>query len=411
MARRKILIALVLAVALLGGGVGVLGSSNSYQLSVLMPTADGTFTGGKVMMRGQRVGTITDVGVLDDKALVTAEIDSQYAPVHSGTSARVSWDSVVGSRVLEILPGAVTNPPLPSGRMIESKTERVEIGDVVAMFDGPTRRRVQELVKGLNETLVGREGAVRATLKTAGPAVGALGEVLRAVGQDGPAIRDLVKRVHAMVEQMAQRDTELRETVGNLGQFTFSMARKQESVKEVFDELPRTLRAAKTTLDVVPGTVNATVPLLKDLEPATKQLPGIAANLSPVLRELRPTVANLKPTLVSTHGLLDRTPRLLDVAHGTLPDVEQAATTLQPGVAFLRPYTPELAGWLSNWTSLFASYNSAGNYGRVHIPVSATSFNDSPVPVLPPGLRQIERPAPGSNAGQPWRDANGDGIR
>ncbi|WP_245818890.1 MlaD family protein [Haloechinothrix alba] len=394
---------------LLAAGAGLVAfGAKSYEVQVLMPTADGTFVGGQVVLRGQEVGEITELGTQGDKALITATVDEEHAPLPAGTTARVSWESLLGTRVLELLPGQQKNPALRSGSMIESNIERVELDDVLAMLDEPTRDRVQGLVKQLNQTLQGREKEVGDTLNTAGPAVQAVGEVMRAVGEDGPAIRNLVKRLHAMTSELAPRRSELEQTVQNLGRLTSATAGKQEQLRTALAELPSTVREATTTLDRVPRTVDATVPLLRDLRPAAERLPSVARNLSPVLAELRPTLGDLKPTLASANSLLRYTPGLLDATHATLPGVDDAVTTLQPAVAFLRPYAPELTGWLTNWASVFANQNSSGNIGRILVSLSGTSLNNG---VLPPGMKQDPEPAPGSIAGQPWVDANGDGMR
>ncbi|GAA5129767.1 MlaD family protein [Haloechinothrix salitolerans] len=407
MARLRWASVAVVMVLVAAGGVVAFGGQ-SYQLNVLMPTADGAYAGGQVLVHGQQAGRITEVGIQDDKALVTVDIDEEYAPLHAGTSARISWESLLGHRVLELLPGPGENPALPSGKMIESTQERVELDDVLTMLDGPTRKRAQALVKQLNLTLRDSEKDVRATVKSAGPAVRALGEVMRAVGEDGPAIRGLMKRLSAMVGELAKHDTAVADTVRDLGQLTSTTAAKQERLKAALSELPGTVREVTETLNQVPGAVDATIPLLRDLRPATEQLPRVASDLRPVLAELRPTLADLGPTLGSARSLLRQTPELLDATHATLPGVDKAVTTLQPAVAFLRPYTPEFTGWLTNWTSVFGSQNSSGNIARILITGAGTSLNKG---VLPPGMTQDPEPAPGSIAGQPWADANGDGIR
>lgn len=409
--RRKVWMSLAVTAVVVAASIGVVGlGKDSYELKILMPTASELYNGAQVTLNGQRVGEIVDLAVRDDKALVTAAIEPEHTPLPAGTTARISWDALVGTRLLELLPGSAKNPALPSGQMIVSKTERVEVDDVLAMLGGRTRAHVQDLVKQLNSTLYGQERDVNTTLTTAGPAVHALGEVMRAVGEDGPAIRDLVTRLHAMTNELAQHDTELAQTVHNLGQLTSNTAARQEELKAALGELPPTIRQATTTLDRVPKAVDATVPLLHDLRPATERLPRVASNLSPVLTQLRPTVADLKPTLAAAQTLLRHTPGLLDSAHATLPGVNEAVTTLQPAVGFLRPYTPEVTGWLANWGGVFGIQNDSGNFARALIVESGTSFNDNPG-VLPPGMQQDPSPAPGSIAGQPWTDANGDGIR
>lgn len=408
---RRILVGLAVVAVLVSAALAAAGFTDEpYQVKILMPAADGTFVGGRVQIAGQNVGEVTGVGVLDRKALVTVAIDDANAPVRAGTTARVSWDSALGARVVELLPAPRRNPALPSGKMIVSRTERVELDDVFAMLDESTRKRVQKLLPQLRETLRGRERDVNETVQTAGPAVQALGEVMRAVGEDGPAIRSLVKRLRAMTGELSQRSPELAEIVRNLGRFTSATADEHKALNETLHELPPTIRQVRGTLDRVPGAVRAAVPLLDDLRPATKRLPRVARDLRPVLTDLRPTVADLRPTLTATRALLGRTPRLLDSGHAALPGVDKAVTTLQPAVAFLRPYTPEAAGWLSNWTTIFAGQNGNGNYARPLVQFSGTSLNENPG-VMPPGLKQDPRPAPGSIVGQPWVDANGDGIR
>jgi len=382
----------------------------AYELKVSMPTASGIFDGADVMMNGERVGEVTDVRVEQNTAVVTVDVDDDHAPLHAGTRARISWQSVLGFRALELVPGADSNRELPSGKLIVSTTERVEVDDLLSTLDEPTRQQVQELVGQLSRTLQGGEEDLQETIRTAGPAVEALGEVMRAVGEDGPAIRDLVTRLHAMTRELVARDSRVAQTVNNLGTLTSRTADEQGALREALIELPSTVQAATRTLDDVPNAVKAADPLLRDLRPATRQLPRVARDLRPVLKGLQPTVADLRPMLSSASSLLKLTPGLLDSAHQVLPQATEAVTALGPAVEFLRPYTPELVGWLSNWASLFGDQNSAGNYGRALIFEGATSFNDNPG-ILPPGIEQSQRPVPGAIVGQPWTDAYGDGMR
>jgi len=402
--------ALVLALAA-GAGVVALSGSDDYELNVVMPSAGQTFVGAAVVINGQQVGEVTELGVIDDRALVTVNLDEAAAPIRAGTKARITWESVIGAQVVELLPGPERNVALPSGKQIVSDIESVQVSDVLAALDGPTRERLQGLVRQLDLTLSGREKQLRHTLQTAGPAIQGVGEVLRAVGEDGPAIRQLVTQLRTMSSELAARDDHLARAVGNVDRMTAQVAGQEDQLKAALRELPATVHEGTRTLRKVPGTVDSLAPLLTDVRPATRRLPATARNLSPVLSELRDTVSVLKPTLRSADVLLGRTPQLLDSAHATVPGVTAAVDEVQPAVAYLRPYTPELAGWLSNWVSIFGSEASNGrNIARALITGSGTSWTDNPG-ALPPGAKQDPRPAPGSIAGQPWVDANGDGVR
>ncbi|GAA5108415.1 MlaD family protein [Haloechinothrix salitolerans] len=411
MRRAKWVAGAVVAVVVAAAGIMALDGDDGYELRILMPSAGKTFVGARAVIDGSPVGEVTDLGVVDDKALVTVSLEDGAAPLHEGTTARITWESVIGAQVVELLPGPGRNAALPSGKQVVSDIESVQVDDVLAALDKPTRARLQGLVKELDKTLSGREKQLRETLATAGPAVQGVGEVLRAVGEDGPAIRQLIRQLREMAGELASRDEHLARSVRNVDELTAEVAGQQSRLKEALDELPSTVQEGTRTLDKVPGTVDSLGPLLADLRPATRQLPETARNLSPVLSELRRTVSVLKPTLRAADGLLQRTPQLLDSAHGTLPGVTATINEVQPAVAYLRPYTPELAGWLSNWVSAFGSQASNGrNIARALITGSSTSLTDNPG-VIPPGVKQDPRPAPGSIAGQPWVDANGDGVR
>jgi phospholipid/cholesterol/gamma-HCH transport system substrate-binding protein len=187
------------------------------------------------------------------------------------------------------------------------------------------------------------------------------------------------------------------------------MAEQEKALTNSLAELPPTLRETNGTLDRVPAAGNETNPLLKDLQPATAKLPSVARNLSPVLKDLRPTVARLRPALAASNKLLGSTPGLMDTAHGVLPPAQRALHQLGPAINFLRPYTPEAAGWLTNWNTQFATYDSQGHMWSGLLAPGPSALNDNVV--LPPPLSKPEAPQPGATVGQPWTDANGSAPR
>lgn len=406
--RGLIVAALALTVVLVAGvAVAVASSSDPYRVQFVMTSAEGTFPGNKALIAGRQAGTVEKVEVRDDKALVTVDIDHEFAPLHQGTDARISWQAVLNERFLEILPGPASAPVLPSDSRVQSHYERVELDQLLATLDPKTMQNTSAVVQQVSAALKGREQGLKGTLQYGGPALNALGEVLQGVGSDGPAIRDLVTQLHQVTSTLSARGDELSNTVNNLGDLTAATASQQKALSDGIAQLPSTLSAAKTTLDKVPDAVDQTVPLLNDLQPATAKLPSVAANLRPVVSDLSPVVGQLRPTLDSAQALLDRTPGLIDSAHEVLPGATDVVTRAQPAVAFLRPYTPELTGWLTNWTGIWAGQDGVGSYARALLTASASSVGDNPG-AIPPGQRRDERPAPGSLVGQPWTDANGD---
>lgn len=407
---RRILIGLVV-LTLIGAGTWSLFRSTPYRVSVVLPTAPNVIKGAIVQVNGFQAGEVSDIRATDNHAVLDVALDSAYAPLHDGAKVNVQWKAVLGERQLAITDGSKGNATLPSGGMISGQMpEPVEIDTVLAALDPSTRAHLASLIQRLNSTTNGHEQDLNATIKSAGPAVKALGEVLRNLGNDGPAIKQLVTRMDGMVTALANRDKDISAIVEELGKATNATARQRQQLSTALRQLPGTLQSANTTLGDLPPAVRNTLPVLHDLQPVTQKLPALAANLSPVLQELRPTIATLRPTLGAAASLLQNTPGLLDSAHGVLPGLNSTVTELTPALGFLRPYTPELIGWMSNWGSATANYDVNGHYMRSSINGGGSSADVNPGAPIP-GVRNDPYPLPGSLENQPWTDAFGSGER
>lgn len=392
-----------------GAGLVLDRASGGYTVQVSMASATNVVPGGPVLVDGFESGRVSDIEVVDGRAVVTMELDEEIAPLHDGAEVVVDWKAALSERQIQITDGG--DAEIPDGGMITGASQQaIEIDDVLAALDAPTRAGLQSLIKRLEPTLKGNEKDLRETVASGGPAIEALGQVLQALGTDGPAIRSLVTRLDSMLTVVAERDQEVSEIVEQLGDLTRDVATRRSAVRETLTRLPATLDQADETLRLVPSVVDEAVPLLESLEPATAKLGPVAANLRPVLQDLRPLTADLRPMLAFSEELLALTPGLLDQTDRALPGTDQAIQSLVDPVAFLRPYTPEIAGFFSTWGSSFANYDYNGNFARIHGQEGPTSVNENPG-VLPPGVTYEPYPQPGQVVGQSWTDAYGSEMR
>ncbi|KRC46640.1 hypothetical protein ASE19_21815 [Nocardioides sp. Root79] len=398
------------AALLVVGVVGTAKATDDYNVQVVLPSATNLVPGSPVKIDGFDAGKVSELEVRDGKAVVTVSVSDDFAPLHDGTTARISWKALLGERVLDLTPGADGAAELPDGAIIKGATDRVELDQVLAALDTNTRKELNGLIARLDATVSGSESDLQQTLAAAGPSLEALGQVLSAVGDDGAAIRNLVTRTADMAEIVASRDEEVRGTIDGFSSGVDAVASQQDQLRKALDELPTTLRQARQTLDNVPETVDVAQPLLDDLTPAAARLPGVAKELAPVLTDLRPVAAQLRPTLQALAPLLRVTPGLLDRTNSVLPQAENTLGSLAPAIDFLRPYTPELVGWLSNWGGAAGNYDSNGHYLRAFIQFGATSLNINPG-IMPPGVTNQHQRLPGQNEDQPWTDANGSELR
>lgn len=408
MTQRTYWLAIAAAVVAVAGGLSLV-TGDDYEVDLVMPSAAQVSKRTPVWVNGHTAGQVTDLAVKDGKAVVTVSIDDDFAPLHAGTTSRVEWVSAVGERVLTLYPGKPENATIPEGSFVEATSRQVEVDQVLQTLDAPTRKRLTALFAELNKTVDGHEGDLKATVRGASGAVNALGEVLRAVGEDGPAIRSLVRQLSELTGVASSRRGEIARTVADLNAISAAVAEEQAALSGALERLPAVLRTADGTLGKVPGAADSTVALLEDLRPATERLPGVSADLAPTLVDLRPTVAELRPLLSSADLLLQQTPGLLDSTHQTVPVLTDLLRDLSPAISFLRPYTPEGVGGLHNWGQAFAPYDGAGHTWAGLLAPGSNDLNESLVPL--PTARQNPAPPPGQPAGQPWTDATGSEIR
>ncbi len=384
---------------------------DDYEASVTLDSATNVVSGGPVLVNGFEAGKVTGIDVVDGRAKISFALDAAHAPLHSGAQVRVEWKAALSERVLSITDGERSNAEIPDGGAVPgSQPKPTEIDDVLNSLDDPTREKLQSLTKRLAATLQGNESDLAETVAGAGPTLEALGQVLRALGTDGPAIRNLVTRVNTTVGILAERDDEVASIVAQLATLTDRLAERRTDVRATLRALPSTLDQARRTLDRVPATAEQAVPLLRDLAPATAALRPVAKNLAPVLRDLRPLAADLRPALASAQALLGITPGLLDVTNETLPGIGKAVDSARAPLEFLRPYAPEIVAYPTLWASAFSNYDSYGNFARLLFSQSATSLTENPG-IVPPGISNDPFPAPGAIVSQPWTDAYGSEKR
>ncbi len=381
--------ALVAAVVVwrLGSGGG------GYTVTIVFPAASNLNTGGLVEVNGFTVGNVKHLGVNNGQAMVQVGLNKANEPLHDGTTASIMYQSLLGERYVNLVPGPKSNPVIPNGHMIinnQSNTvvPRVEIDQVVSQLDPATRTRLTALIPQLDDIVKG-PGTQRAqaTLQSAEPTVKALAQVLDAVGADGQTLHQLVTDMAGLSTRLVNRQGDLVSTVQGLDTSMSAVAQQTTSLSQGINQLPSTLAQAQATLDQVPGTTATALPLLSDLKTTSADLPAFSTKLQPVLTALQPVSQKLVPTFVGLDNLLHYTPALNNSANATVPQVTQAATEVEPAVSFLRPYTPELAAFVTNWGNTFSTYDTTGHLGPVDAVLGTASLTS-----LVPGLSNLTDP-------------------
>ena len=162
----------------------------------------------------------------------------------------------------------------------------------------------------------------------------------------------------------------------------------------------------KGTLSRLSGSIGHLNGLITALAPGAVQLRTMSADLLPAMRDLRSTIPVADQTLQVGTSASPSITRLLREAQPFSKQASPAFHQLAPMVGCIRPYSPEIAGLLTTWSSWPQDYDQIGHLGRLDGYAGLNALTSSPenaatyTALTGQGYALI-RP-PGYNAGQTW---------
>ncbi len=373
-----LVIAAILVAMLLFGG------DDGFKYDLRFETGGQLVPGNEVLVGGQTIGTIDDITLTDDaQAEVGITVDE---PLHEGTTAIIRSTSLSGiaNRYISISPGPNSNPELPSEGLItaESTTSPVDLDQLFNTLDEPTRRALQEVIKGQATIYTGNTEAARETYKYFAPGLQATQRLLAELTSDQAALSRFLVDGSTALGAIADRRDDLAALTTNANQALGAIAARNEEFDRALVALPPTMRQANTTF------VNLRA-ALDDLDPLIADLGDVAPDLPPFLRKVQstvepsiPVVRNLTQAIAKPGSANDLTDSLRDApkaqqrAHKSVAPSIAALDAAQPDIEFARPYTPDLLSLVSGLGQVVSYYDANGHYARV-LPAGANLFSNA----------------------------------
>ncbi|HEX8082972.1 MAG TPA: MlaD family protein [Solirubrobacteraceae bacterium] len=258
----------------------------TYDLRAEVPNAANLVRGNEVRIGGSRVGVISEITPRrrDDgtvTAMLTLKLETTVEPLPKDSTLIVRPRSALGLKYVEITKGT-SREGFESGSTIpvsSATPEPVEIDEVFATFDEPTR------------------AAQRRNLNEFGGGLAARGE---AVNEALGFLPTLLKNLQPVAENLSDRRTDLRGFIRGLGQAAAEASPVAETQAALFRNLDTTFRALADVEDRLQETIETGPPALEaGIESFPVQRPFLRNNAA-LFRELRPGVRALRtaaPTL------------------------------------------------------------------------------------------------------------------
>jgi len=304
--------------------------------------AGGLESGAAVQVGGYRVGDVTEMKLDGPQVLVTFTVD-EHIPLGDRTEAAIKTKTVLGSKVLEIMPRG--DRPLAGTIPLDRTRSPYQLPD--ALGD------LTMTISGLNT------GQVSQSLDT----------LAQTFSQTPPELKLAVQGAARFADTLNQRDAQLRNLLAN--------AQKASSVLQ------------KRT-DQIVSLISATNNLLAELRTQSSSLESISRNISAVSRQLTGFINDnhkqLRPALEKLNGVL------------TIVDDRKAK--VQESIKRLNAYSMSLGESVSSGP-FFNAYISNLLPGQFVQPFVDAAFSDlglDPNVLLPSQLTDPQTGQPGTPA-------------
>jgi virulence factor Mce-like protein len=401
-----LVIAVVAVLVLLTGGGGDRTLRAAFDSAVqVTPTQE-------VRIGGRKVGTVSSVEEVDGQAIVKLSISDGGAwPLHRGTTARLRWGSTSGYalRYVELRPGPKSAPALKDDGLLPrvQTTTPVELDRVYRIFRGRGRADLGAVVDELSATFGPRAKPLARALRESPAGLDQLAEVLDALGADERALRTLVVAGDRTASALAAREGQLGEVVGKAAQTFDEVATRAAAVRASLERLPATLDTSRSTLKRLDGSLVGLQALVGVLGPGATELRRMAPAARDAFAQLRAVAPLTARTLRRGTNAAPGLTRLLRTGTPFLPRLGSALDRFAPMAGCLRPYGPELAGFLSTWIGYTKNYDAQGHNARIlvqapPVPVGSPLSAEQAVKAHGGALHYAMPRPPGLNAGQPW---------
>jgi phospholipid/cholesterol/gamma-HCH transport system substrate-binding protein len=347
------------------------GGGHTYHL--LFEDAGQLVPGNQVLVAGQPVGSIDDVGLTDNaQARITITTDD---PLREGTTAIIRSTSLSGvaNRYISVTPGPTNSPVIKDGADIPGSktTSPVNLDQLFNTLDSPTRRALQKVIEGQATIYAGHTIGANRTYKYFAPALGSTQRLLDELTRDQRSFTDFLVSSSKVLTAVAARRNELSSLVSNANKGLGAIASENQSLDRSLVALPPALRQANTTFVNLRAALDSLDPLVAAAKPATRELPLFLRNLRPVAERAVPVVGDLAtalsipgPTNDLTNALA-KLPSLERRARTASPHTVDALNASLPEITFARPYTPDLLAFIGKFGQATAYYDANGHYARV----------------------------------------------
>jgi phospholipid/cholesterol/gamma-HCH transport system substrate-binding protein len=365
----------------------ILTGSGSREYRVFMQNAGQLVPGDVVRIGGVPAGIVKGLELSPDgQAVVTIKVDESWGKLHAGTvvTVRASGIATVTGRYVDISPGPSFRPTIADGGAIDVDHTQsiVDIDQLLNAFDPRTRGSLSKVLHGFSTWYEGREDDANRSARYFPATLQSATRLFDELNSDSATLAQFLTETGTALHALSKRRSDLTALVSDTRTTARALGSDNASLSAALQNLPPALReGSKAFASVRPALVDLRA-LVRASDPASRKL-------APFLRDLQPVVSRAVPAFSDFRRLFDRPGRaddLLDalrtlpalgrISDRAFPQAEKTLAESTPVLSFVRPYGPDLVGFIRSFGSAAATYDANGHYARTLPVFDAFTFSD-----------------------------------
>jgi len=361
-----------------GGGLPSL--HDDYEVQAILPTSAALAPGARVTMAGAEVGTVEGVKRQGLGALVRLKIFSEdVAPLPQDSRVRLRAHTPVGENYVEVIVGR-------SAQMLErgatlpmtDAEDYVDVDQILSILQGGAREQARRMFQGAGGALRGHGDELNTLLGETAGAVETGSGVVKVLSDDRRQLSRLIQQLGDVSAAIGERGAAVRTLAKQGGATARAVAARDEALRGLVEELPRSLRQVRSTSRLVDTVSGQATPVLSDVALALREIRPAVRRLAPAARTGRSAVAELGAAAPRLEKTLAGLTRVAGPAAKALPSLRSTLCEVNPVIRYAKPYTDDVISAVAGLGSSANSYDALGHVIRL-----TAIFSDNSAVAMP----------------------------
>jgi phospholipid/cholesterol/gamma-HCH transport system substrate-binding protein len=331
-----------------------------YQFKVAFPEATQLATEADVRMAGVSIGRVSgkelDTEGNANRTVATIELDPEIAPLAVDAKAILRQKTLLGETYVELTPGTKDAARIPEDGWLDNSrvADAVQLDEIFHALDPITRRSFQTWQQDLADGIDGHGQDFNDALGNLPRFIASGDDVLAVLDAQTAAVSRLIRNTGVTFEAITENEAQLANLITGSADTFGALASQNESLAEMFAIFPTFLDESEQTFAKLETFAVNTRPLIADLRP-------VARDLRPTLRAVKDFAPDLEQVFRKLDPLIDVSreglPALRDTLNATTPLLGQLQPFLQelnPILEYLEYYQWQTADFISNGAGALA---------------------------------------------------------